>query len=184
MMMRLRKNLILLIVVSLPLFLMACNKYKEEAPFFDGLFLEYSSSGIPVTYEVSVTDNNEFKITETKKHKVFDDEIELYHVDAQGIVVKGSWKESEGYFSPIWIPINEMEVGDTFKYNGGDKYKIVKKDRWKKWNVLVIKGMTLGEERYFDLNTGFWVGLHGKGMGRAVTIVLTDTNADIPTVEE
>jgi hypothetical protein len=67
-----------------------------------------------------------------------------------------------------------MKIGDTFD----DGYKVLRKDRWKKWEVLVIKNPTYNEEQYFELNTGYLVGVKGR-----VEVNLVNTNADIPTVE-
>ena len=60
----------------------------------------------------------------------------------------------------------------------------MRRDRGRRWEVLVVKDVLLGGERYFDIDTGLWVGLSARtGMG-GVTIVLVDTNADIPVIEE
>ena len=85
-------------------------------------------------------------------------------------------KRYEKKFSPVWIPIHEMEIGDTFDSG----YTVTRKEKWKKWDVLVVKDPDSNNERYFDINTGYWVGSYE----RRLTIVLVDTNADIPSTEE
>jgi len=180
---RFNKVLFLLLIIILPLTLINCTKYKEEAPFFDGLVLEYDAMGIPITYELSILENSKFKITKTEKYKVLRDKVEEYYVNTYGKILKSTSKESKGKFSPIWIPVHEMKIGDTFKYLEGDRFTVLRKEKWEKWDVLVIKNLDFGEERYFDLNTGYWVGLYGKSGRGAVTIVLVNTNADIPVEE-
>jgi hypothetical protein len=47
----------------------------------------------------------------------------------------------------------------------------------------VIENPDIEEEQYFELNTGYLVGVKEK-FGMAYEIILINTNADIPTVEE
>jgi len=67
-----------------------------------------------------------------------------------------------------------MKIGDEFN----EGYKVLREDKWKKWSVLVIKNPIYNEERYFELNTGYLVGVKGS-----VEVNLVNTNADIPTIE-
>lgn len=171
-----KKIIFLLLIVSLPLIFIHCTKYKEPAPFFDGLFFEYDvGASKRIIYNVQVLDNNQFKITETRKRRVLSDDIEELFVDAHGKVYKSTFKPYKGKFSPIWIPVHVMEIGDTF--DGG--YVVTRKDKWEKWEVLVIKEPVVREERYYDLNTGYWVGLFAKTPMGVITFVLVNTNADI-----
>jgi len=172
---RFKKSLILLLIIFLPLTFLHCTKYKELTPFFDGLFLEYRLGGLRTIYNVHVLANHKFKIIETQKARVLSDDVEELYVDAYGRVNKSSFKPYEGKFSPIWIPVHEMEIGDTFD----DGYKVIRTEQWKKWKVLVIKDPVVREERYFDLNTGFWVGSFAKTAVGAGKIVLVNTNADM-----
>lgn len=99
-------------------------------------------------------------------------------MDVYGRVYKSSFKASEGRFSIIWIPVHKMEIGDTF-----DKSIVLKRDRWKKWEVLVIKPNNLPMQKYYEVNTGFLVGIRYSGIlarGGIGELVLRDTNADIP----
>ncbi len=178
---RFKESLFLLLIISLPLILLHCTKYKEEAPFFEGLFLEYDwGGGTREKYNVHVIDNNRFKITETRKREPLSDDVEEFLVDAYGKVYKSSYRPYKGKFSPIWIPAHKMEIGDTF-----DGRKLVeRKDKWEKWEVLVVKDTPTGGESYFELNTGYLVGSFAKtaiGVGK---IILLSTNADIPTIQE
>ena len=164
----------LLLILTVIIFLMtACSKYEEPAPFFDGLFLEYNA-GIKLIFNVHSIENNSYKIVETEVSEVLGDTIRDFFVDMYGKVYKSSFKDYEGNFTSIWIPVHQMKIGDTFD----DGYKVLRKDKWKKWEVLVIKNPTYNEEQYFELNTGYLVGVKGS-----VEVNLVNTNADIPTIE-
>ncbi len=177
---RIKKISTVLLIIFLPLVFLHCTKYKEPAPFFNGLFLEYEIKGKKIIFDVyAVIDNKNYKIVETEKSKVFGDETKELFVDAYGRVYKSSFKDYEGKFSPIWIPVNKIKINDTFDSG----YKILRKDKWRKWDVMVIKNPDIEEERYFEVNTGYFVGTKGK-FGMAYEVVLVDTNADIPTIEE
>ncbi len=180
---RFKKVLFLLVIISLSVVFFQCTKYKEPAPFFDGLFLEYDRSPghrYKLIYNVHVLENNKYKILETDTVYITDsDKIEMY-VDKNGRVYESSKERYEGKFSPIWIPVNEMEIGDKF-----DERKLIEReDKWEKWEVLVVKDTPTGGESYYDLNTGYWVGAFARTPRGAGKIVLVNTNADIPTVEE
>lgn len=175
---RFKKGLILLFGIYL-LSILSCTKYEEEAPFFDGLFLEYRLGGLRTIYNIHVLANHKFKIIETQKARVLSDDVEELYVDAYGRVYKSSFKPYKGKFSPIWIPVHKMEIGDTFDSG----YTVARKEKWEKWEVLVIKDPVVREERYFDLNTGFWVGSFARTAVGAGKIVLINTNADIPVEE-
>jgi len=178
-------SLMLIFIISLSLLLLSCSeRYKEPAPFFDDLYLEYKLGSVRTIYNVEKIDNNHFKIIEKTPWEVFEDEIEEYFVDFYGKVYKSSFKDWEGGFSPIWIPAYAMEIGDTFD----EGYQVIRKDTWKKWNVAVVKRQSLlGEaEFYYEINTGFWVGYFAKVptlSRKEHTKVLVNTNADIPVAE-
>jgi hypothetical protein len=179
---KLKNGLILLLLIILPLLLLYCSEgYKEPVPFFDGLYLEYSFDGIPTIYNVKVIDNNKFRIIETRKWSSLSDEVEELFVNAHGKVYKSTFKDYEGKFSPIWIPAYAMKIGDTFD----EGYQVVRKDKWKKWNVMVVKSPgTLGEtELYYESKTGFLVGFFARMGTREGTEILENTNANIPVVE-
>ncbi len=175
-----KKIILLFLIVSLPLIFSHCTKYKEPVPFFDGLVLEYEIKGKKIIFNAHVLDNKKYKIVKTEKSKVFGDKIKEFFVDAYGRVYKSSFKDYEGGFSPIWIPVYAMEIGDTYD----EGYTILRKDKWKKWNVMVIKNpYIIEEEQYFEINTGYLVGVKGI-FGRAFEFFLVKTNANIPVVEE
>jgi len=176
---KVKKSFIILLGVVLPLIFLHCTKYKESAPFFDGLFLEYKLGALRITYNVYVLDNNKFKIIETEKARVLSDDVEELFVDAYGRVYKSSFEDYEDGFSPIWIPANQMQIGDTFD----DGYTVLREDSWKKWKVLVVKNPLIEEERYYDLNTGYWVGAFARTTRGTGEIILVDTNSGIPVVE-
>ncbi len=178
--MKIFKSLIFIFFIML---LSSCsNSYKEPAPFFDGLFLEYGLGGpFKVSYTVrDLEDRDGYKIVETYKGGVLNGETEEMLVDAYGRVYKSTNKDYEKSFSHIWIPVHKMEIGDSFKYLG-DKYTVTKREKWGKWEVMAIKNLDYGYERYYEITTGYWVGSSGE---RSKKIILTHTNADIPTIEE
>jgi len=171
--MRTFKKVLLLFVTMSIIFLSACSKYNEPVPFFDGLFLEYNT-GLKLIFNVRSIENNNYKITETEVSEVLGDTIRDFFVDIYGKVYKSSFKDYEGKYTSIWIPVHQLKIGDAFD----DGYKVLRKDTWKKWEVLVIKNPTYNEEQYFELNTGYLVGVKGS-----VEVNLVNTNADIPTIE-
>jgi hypothetical protein len=167
------KNIIALIGLSL--LLIQCSKDKEEAPFFDGLYLEYKLGNKgKKTYNVSISNKKGFKVIEIEQWPIFDDEVEEYSVDLYGKVYSsGAYK---GEFSPIWIPVNKMKVGNTF--DGG--FLVSRLDNWKRWEVMVVKAPIGRTEIYHDLTTGFLVGMVTTSVSGTTKTVLVDTNADIP----
>jgi hypothetical protein len=160
------------------LILICCTKYKEQTPFFDGLFLEYDlgSPGFKWTYNIHNIEDGKFRINETEEEGAIGKRLREYFVDSKGKVYKTDTKDYQGKFSPIWLPVHEMKIGDTF--DNGDA--VVRKDKWKKWEVLVIKDSDSNNERYFDVNTGYFVGSYES----RATVVLINTNASIPFVEK
>lgn len=167
------RKMILLITAISVLFISACSKYDEPVPFYDGLFLEYFA-GLKILYDVHSIENGNYKIIETEVSEVLGDTIRNFFVDIYGKVYKSSSKDYEGKFSSIWIPVHQLKIGDTFD----DGYKVLRKDKWRNWEVLVIKNPIYNEEQYFELNTGYLVGVKGS-----IEVNLVKTNADIPTVE-
>jgi hypothetical protein len=101
-----------------------------------------------------------------------------FFVDNYGRVYKSSVKDYEGEYSPVWIPLHAMKIGDS--YDG--VYKVARRDQWKKWDVMVVKNPDFDEEQYFELNTGYLVGVKGE-FGLSYELVLVNTNANIPTIE-
>ena len=174
-----KKIMFMIFILSLPMILLSCNKYEEPVPFSDGLLLEYSISGQKIIFSFERLEDFNYKITRTEIRKPLKDKVREMYVDNYGIVYKSSFKAYEGGFSFVWIPIHSMKVGDS--YNEG--YKVSRKDRWKKWDVMVIKNPIIKEERYFEINTGYLVGVKGKSR-RSYELVLVNTNADIPTIAE
>ena len=168
-----------LIIVLLQL-IISCTSYEEIAPFFDGLFLEYAGNGKPyLTYKVNVVEDYKFKIIETDKlYTTERGKVELF-VDSYGKVYESREKRYIGRFSPIWIPVHEMKIGDTF-----DKRNFVERnEKWERWDVLVVKDTPTGAESYYDINTGYWVGGIGRTSAGSSKLILINTNADIPTIE-
>jgi len=160
-------------ILVLFVFFILASCSKEPAPFKDGMYLEYRwPDGSPEYYRIEAIGNKGYKIIEThKREPVLPDDVEEMFVNTYGRVYKSSFEPYEGEFSPIWIPVNKFKVGD-FKGNS----RVSRKDRWKKWEVLVLEG-DIGGEYYYDLKTGFLVGLKGRGFEN----VLVSTNAPVAT---
>jgi len=168
---------IILIILSQLIFVY-CSENKELAPFLDGDAFEYKSNNIRVLYKVHTHDDGTFKITKTEKYRALQDKIEEFFLNPYGIVYKSTLDKYKGNFSPLWIPINTINIGDTF--NSG--YSAERKTRWKHWEVIVIKNPRVNEERFYEVNTGYFVGLRGN-VGRSYNLILNYANADIPTID-
>jgi hypothetical protein len=169
-------------LITIVLMLYNCSKYNAVAPFFDGLTLEYDVSGIKFIYKVYSIEDINYKIVKTEKWTGLGDKTYEYFSDIHGIVYKVTKKASRSYkggFSPIWISTSEMKIGDTI--DGGEK--VIERKQWKKWDVLVVKSPNVDQKTYYEINTGFYVGLEGRSRGGRVTIFMTNNNADIPTIE-
>ncbi len=158
-----------------------CSNDNEISPFFDGLVLEYAGNGKPyLTYLVSALEDNKYKIL--RKDRLYTTkrgEVELF-VDSYGKVYKSRKKRYLDRFSPIWIPVHKMKIGDTFD----ERNYVERRDRWESWEVLVVKDTPTGAESYYDISTGYWVGGVGNTSIGSSKIVLINTNAEIPTIEE
>jgi hypothetical protein len=155
-----------------------CSKYEEPVPFFDGMFLEYGRRDIMYIYNFESIENYSYKLVKTEKREPLRDKITDFYVDTYGRVYESSDGTFEGDFSFIWIPVNVMEIGDEFD----GRYTVSRRDRYRKWDVLVIKAIEFDVEHYFEINTGYLVGVKGK-FGMAFEFYLINTNADIPTIE-
>ena len=169
----------ILIIGLLTLLLQSCTSYEELAPFFDGLYLEYDwGSGTREIYNIQISDDDNFKVIETRKRKPLGDKTEEMLVNKNGIVYESTYKKYKDNFSPIWIPVREIKIGD--KYDG--RKLAERKDKWEKWEVLVVKDIPTGGESYYELETGYWVGGSAKTSVGVGKIVLINTNAVIPTI--
>ncbi len=174
-----KKYMPLPIIVIFLIGFSSCTRYEEPVPFFDGLFLEYGTGLLRNIYNFEELEDYRFKIVETEKLGRLGDLTTDFYVDKYGYVYESSNGSFEGKLSPVWIPVNMMEIGDSFD----GKYTVLRKDRYRKWDVLVIKAIEFDVEHYFEINTGYLVGVKGK-FGRAFEYFLVKTNADIPFVEE
>lgn len=170
---------IILLGSLLSLILLSCSKYKEPAPFSGGMYLEYKVGTSIETYKILALGSKGFKIVETRQRSPLPDDVEELFVDKYGRVYKSSFEPYEGNFSPIWIPVKKLKIGDTVD----GRYLVARKDRWEKWEVLVLKDKFAEAETYFDLSTGFLVGAFAKTPIGPGGYVLVDTNAPIITVD-
>ena len=181
--MRFKWNIFFLFTASsIGLLLTHCSNYKEHVPFSDGLHFEYQTKinrSIYIDkYDIQRLEKGNFKITQMSFSDVRPgrEDIETFHVNAYGRVYKTSRKAYDGIFSPIWIPVNTLRVGD--KYDDG--FTILRRDKWKGWDVLVSKNPLFEMETYFDQHTGFMVGAFIKSGAGSSDLVLVNTNAGIP----
>ncbi len=168
-----------LLAIFLFLIFIGCAKYKEEAPFEDGMYFEYRYGTLNKTYNINHLDDNNFKIVETDSfYKATEGKLEML-VDSYGKVYECRKKRYKGKFSPIWIPVHDMEIGDEY-----DKRERVDRiDKWEKWEVLVIKDIPTGAENYYELKTGYFVGSEARSLVGSGKKILEATNADIPTID-
>ena len=165
-------NIVRIFVICFTFMMLGCEKYKEEAPFFDGLHLEYHGKSAIHKYKITEL-GNKFKISEVIEYSILSDDEEEFIVNSHGI------RKDSGEFSVIWISVNELEIGDSF----GGGLRVLRLDNWKGWRVMVIKGMGR-HEIFYEANTGFLVGWTASSVSGTTELVLVDTNADIPVASK
>lgn len=177
---RFKKNLILILGISLLFILSNCTKYKEEAPFFEGLYLKYRKiSGCwEETYQMTALKDGNFKLIKKEgcpNYKILPPP-EKYIINIYGKILEGPDDRLEGKRIDIWVPPSRID----------DSNAKVEKTYWQNWDVLIIKSTIAPVEIFYDVSTGFKVGTHTGAMpGVApMTMILVDTNADIPVKEE
>jgi hypothetical protein len=185
-----------LLCVFLFLVFSGCTKYKEEPPFFDGLYLKYyevfSKSEKPediiwtreIEYRFEKLKNGDFHISQmvnTQRGKRLDKKLDPppypqvgddLTIDKNGIVLKGgdNFNFPEGYPSYLWLPSDKREKGaEMIKMI----WKVEEKRKWEGIEVLPVKGM-LGNIRYYDVATGILVGT--ENINGKLKMILVDTN--------
>lgn len=79
-MLKIRHNALfyLLICTFFVLTLSSCSRYKEPAPFFNGLFFKYKAGNSEMSYTVEQLSDGRFKIVQTILFTVLNDEIEEF----------------------------------------------------------------------------------------------------------
>ena len=170
------KRILFLILIP-TIFIIHCSKYNELAPLHGDELFEYKYNNIIITFSVHSTDNNGFKITRTEHYRGLNDKTDELLVDKYGVVKKSTSNKYIGKYSPLWIPVNSMNIGDKFN----DGFSILRKEKWKDWEVFVIKNPKINEERYFEATYGYFVGAKGK-VNRNYELILTNTNAYLPKI--
>ncbi|NOY84923.1 MAG: hypothetical protein GXO96_08925 [Nitrospirae bacterium] len=139
--------------------------------------MEYAiMGGTTFTYKIELLGSKDFKVIETIGRGILGNTVTEWSVDTYGKVYKSSGDGSYiGSFSPIWIPVNKMKIGDVFD----EDHHVMKRMSWKKWEVLVVEntaGASIGKvEDYFDATTGFKVGTYVSAGGE-IEIILMKTN--------
>lgn len=191
-----KKIILLFLIVSVPLIFLHCTKYKEPAPFFDGLYLKYyevfaksrNAENIiwtrDIVYTFKQTDDGSFHISQkvnTQRSKRLDKKIETppypqvgedLTISTKGIVLKGgdNFNFVDGYPSYLWLPLDKRKEGteviEVIR-------KVGDKTRWSGWEVWPVKGM-IGDMHYYDINTGILVGT--ESLVGNLKMILIDTN--------
>jgi len=186
-----KKNIFL--VFLLVLFLnVGCQKKGEGelAPFFDELYFKYKEGSIGnnyIIYSVKEIDC-EYEIIKEDASPTFPGTTK-YIVDFWGFIKKApavtrtkrKWKKSKSWIGTrigIWLPASELQVGKKLTTSTIGKCRVEEKKTWEKWDVWVLKD-GLGNEHYYDIKTGFWVGCNILTLAGGRKTILIDTNADI-----
>jgi hypothetical protein len=175
-----------------------CQKINEQAPFFDGFYLNYSEVfGDPnnsediiwtrvIEYRFKKLEDGNFHISQevsTHEGKILEKKVEPttfpmvgddLSIDNKGIVLKGGdlinfINEHPSY---LWLPFDKRKKGTAVIEN---ILKVQKRMRWEDWDVLLVKGI-LGNHFYYEMKTGILVGtenLNGK-----LRMKLVDSNQE------
>lgn len=189
------------IVLSIIVFLncSGCQKKnKEIAPFFDGLYFKYRV--------ITISGNSEdlFTIKEVDRgYEVILDEFYGSHnvgetvnhiVDIYGFIKEEptrtrkaskkikKLKDLKGRRIHIWIPPEELNIGNIFKTSFlRGSCRVIEQTTWEGWDVWVLKDIA-GNKCFYDVETGFLVGSQSITVAivGSVKIILIDTNVDIP----
>ena len=192
------RSLIVFSILSL-IILTGCSKYSEPAPFFDGLFLKYKtkysgmlgSSEYRSIYEITALTDG-FKVvhyTDFDKEDIDEMILDPYGKIKEEVspasflyaLVFSSRKLKEQLsdkYSDIWLPTSTIDVGD--KINGGT---IVRKEHWREWDIMVLSHTIIPIEFYFDVDTGYRVGMKLNDFLRSEQ-ALVETNEEIAVEEE
>jgi len=170
-----------------------CQKKGEIAPFYDGLYFTYKD-----VVSIGVTNERIFRIKEINtEYEIIEEDLSpvlpetiKHTVDLCGFIkesieIKKSTKKTKKLKKfrhrriAIWIPPNELKVGNKFKTSFGD-FQVKEKRIWEKWDVWVLKG-DFDFETYYDIKTGFFVGsrVPPQPLVGSTKRILIETNADI-----
>jgi len=187
-----KRNLLVILFIVLSTNL-GCQKKGGLAPFFDELYFKYKdivSSGssseriyrikeLHDGYEVIEKDLSPI-LPRTEKHIV-----DLWGFIKQSTRIRETSQKTKKHYKHkgkricIWIPAEELQVGNKFETSLGN-CQVEEKRSWENRDVWVLKG-DLGVEFYYDIKTGFLVGSHVPSlpMVGSTKRILIETNADI-----
>jgi hypothetical protein len=167
------------LLAALSFLVPACGDGDEEAPFRDGMHLQYEF-GIGVDaalIDVHVKkDGDEHWAIEIQ---AVDDEEEreptTIRVDRFGKTPSGNVARLLG--PPLWLPPGMREAGEAVVDDGSLSIR-TKGKTWNGYDVLVAGGAAgLGMvEWYFHKDTGFLVGTYAESMGSAMQMKLVKSN--------
>ncbi len=194
-----RKTVIVFAFFSISLLVLGCQKKNEQAPFFDGLYLRYyevfAKSQSPeniiwtrkIEYRFKQLEDGSFHVSQeinTKRGKKLKKDIEptLYPqagedltIDKKGIVLKGGdgfINFIEGFPSSLWLPFDKRKEGTEVI----DKVrKVGEKITWDGREAWPVKGI-IGDIHYYDVNTGFLIGV--ENISGKLKMTLVDTNLE------
>ena len=173
----------------------ACSKHDEPVPFFDGLHLKYKVKGARMLgfsnsrriYEVRA-DHEHFNVTnyvegdqEDVREIIVDRSGRIKRKTSFGSIFSSlgpnasdAKNRAKGTFSSLWLPTHVLKIGDRISDS-----RIVREEKWRKWEVMVLREPTFRSEMYYHKESGYWVGMKGRAFGTRVQMVLVETNADI-----
>jgi len=184
-----KKIVICVFLVLCCIFIVQCvKKEKEEAPFFDGLYLKYDviktsktryddmlkTEGIKerskITYRLEDIGDEQYRVVKTdyneKRRMSMDEE---FAVDIYGKVVS---REREYKYGDTVRRVEDYEYGKFSKIwipvqglEKGDVFNgtltVTGRAKWMEWDVVIVTDALVapGAEWYYDAETGFFVGM-------------------------
>lgn len=159
---------------------------SAKAPFSDGLYFKYDvigSSGAHghQTYTVESIKAETYKITMENYTHIPDGRQllvmdRIFIVDENGIVKGCELRSYKGGYSPLWLPVGRLKVGEYLRDAG---MKVFEKTTWKGWEAYRISDKPDSINFYYELDQGFLVGTGGTGLRLDLTLI--ENNAGIPT---
>ena len=189
----LKRNNLFVILFFVLFFNLGCPQKEkgEPAPFFNELYFKYKEGTIGNNYIM-------YRLNEIgSKYEIIKEDISptfpgttKYMVDLWGFIKKApivtrtkrKWTKSKSWIGTrigIWLPTSELLAGNKLTTSIIGKCRVEEKTIWEKWEVWLLKD-GLGNEYYYDVKTGFWVGCNIHNISGGKKTILIDTNADIP----
>jgi hypothetical protein len=191
-----KKSVIIYSLFSIILLASGCNKQKEPAPFFDGLYFKYYEEFFSsdtqkdtvwtreILYRFKQVDNGNYHVTQevnTRRSKKMHEELEPVQypkvgkdliIDKNGVVIKGgnNFNFANGLLSYLWLPPEKRNEHTDEK---GIPQEVEEKRTWEKWTVIPVRRLVT-DTHYYDTGSGFLVG--SENIGKKLRMILVDTN--------